>query len=417
MSDIRFEGWLHRSGTGGVYQDSAGNVGIASTQPQQKLDIGNGGFQVGPTGITTITTLNTTNIVNGTQLSHRNLIINGAMEVAQRGTSSTSSGYQTVDRFTVLSGNTDETPTQAQVDLTSSDTPYSYGFRKALKITNGNQTSGAGANDYIEVLQKFEGQDINTSGWDFTSASSFITISFWIKSSVAQTFYGSMRITEASANKQYVFAVNATTSWQKITKTIPGASGLNPVNTNALGGWFDLITFYGTGYTGSMTPDQWNTVDTSAYIPDMTSTWYTTNDATLEYTGLQIEVGSVATPFEHRSYGEELARCKRYYQQFPQNPSDAYGPIGVGRIRSSTNAHIVLTFPEMRSSPTCTKSGSLRVLHAATGTVVNSVASSHMARTTVFIEPIVSSGMTQGEGCILTANNDADGRITLSAEL
>ena len=78
---------------------------------------------------------------------------------------------------------------------------------------------------------------------------------------------------------------------------------------------------------------------------------------------------------------------------------------------------LVLTFPEMRSSPTVAKLGDLRVLHAATGTVVNSVASSHMARTTVFIEPIVSSGMAQGEGCILTANNDADGRITLSAEL
>ena len=99
MSDIRFEGWLHRSGTGGVYQDSAGNVGIASTQPKTRLDIGNGGFQVGPTGIATVTTVNTTNLINATQLSHRNLIINGAMRVAQRGTSSTTSGMYSVDRF------------------------------------------------------------------------------------------------------------------------------------------------------------------------------------------------------------------------------------------------------------------------------------------------------------------------------
>ena len=94
MSDIRFEGWLHRTGTGGVYQDSAGNVGIASTQPQTRLDIGNGEFQVGPTGIATVTTVNTTNLVNATQLSHRNIIINGAMQVAQRGTSSTDGGYK-----------------------------------------------------------------------------------------------------------------------------------------------------------------------------------------------------------------------------------------------------------------------------------------------------------------------------------
>ena len=289
----------------------------------------------------------TANITNN--LSNRNLIINGAMLVAQRGTSSTSSGYQTVDRFTVLSGGTDETPTQAQVDLTSSDTPYSYGFRKALKITNGNQTGGAGANDYVEVLQKFEGQDINTSGWDFTSASSFITISFWIKSSVAQTFYGSMRITEASANKQYVFAVNATTSWQKITKTIPGASGLNPVNTSGVGGWFDLIPFYGTGFTGSMTPDQWNTVDTSAYVPDMTSTWYTTNDATLEYTGLQIEVGDYATDFEHRSYAQELTLCERYCQTVVAGIE----AIGIGMAYSSTSVNCIVDLTtEMRTTPT-----------------------------------------------------------------
>ena len=71
----------------------------------------------------------------------------------------------------------------------------------------------------------------------------------------------------------------------------------------------------------------------------------------------------------------------------------------------------------MRSSPTVAKSGNLRVLHAATATAVNSVAGSHLARSTVFIEPIVSSGLAQGEGCILTADNDSNGKVTLTAEL
>ena len=101
MSDIRFEGWLHRSGTGGVYQDSAGNVGIASTQPKTRLDIQNGAFQIGPAGICTATTVNTTNIINATALSHRNVIINGAAMVAQRGdtTSGATSGGYATDRF------------------------------------------------------------------------------------------------------------------------------------------------------------------------------------------------------------------------------------------------------------------------------------------------------------------------------
>ena len=182
MSDIRFEGWLHRSGTGGVYQDSAGNVGIASTQPQQKLDIGNGGFQVGPTGIATIgiatiTTLNTTNIVNSTKLSHRNLVINGAMQIAQRATSSTTTGFQTVDRFAVYHS-TNDTVTQAQVDVSTSDLPYTQaGLTKALKVTNGNQSS-AGAAEYVEISYKPEAQDIKNSGWIHTSSSSKLTLSF-----------------------------------------------------------------------------------------------------------------------------------------------------------------------------------------------------------------------------------------------
>ena len=130
MSDIRFEGWLHRSGTGGVYQDAAGNVGIASTQPQQKLDIGNGGFQVGPTGITTVTTINTTNIANSTPLSNRNLIINGAMQIAQRGQSFSVTGSYTnytLDRF-MTENNHDGASTFTQ----SSTAPD--GFKNSLKV-------------------------------------------------------------------------------------------------------------------------------------------------------------------------------------------------------------------------------------------------------------------------------------------
>ena len=315
------------------------------------------------TAALTINNTDGTCTANLTNKPNRNILMNGAMLVAQRGTSSTSNGYQTIDRFAVFYSGTDEAPTQAQVDLTSSDTPYSLGFRKALKVTNGNQTSGAGTNDYIEIMQKFEGQDINSSGWDFTSTSSFVTISFWIKSSVAQTFYGAMRITEASANKQYVFAINATTSWQKITKTIPGASGLNPVNTNALGGWFDLIPFYGTGITGSVTLDQWNTVDTSAYVPDMTSTWYTTNDATLEYTGLKMEVGSVATDFEHRSYGQELSLCQRYYIRLTAGGSNALHFTGSTKQQQYVSCARVELPTTMRTAPSISFTGTRDILN------------------------------------------------------
>ena len=93
--------------------------------------------------------------INGTQIGGRkNIVINGAMNVAERGTSSSSSGntQQTVDRFYVDVGGADEQPTQEQVDVASGTTPYTLGFRKSYKITNGNQTSGAGGTDYIATL-------------------------------------------------------------------------------------------------------------------------------------------------------------------------------------------------------------------------------------------------------------------------
>ena len=268
--------------------------------------------------------INTSGIITATafvpttgQLSHRNLIINGAMTISQRGQSSTSPGYKTVDRFKYEFSGTDEAPTQEQVDVASGTTPYSLGFRKAYKITNGNQTSGAGAADYVGVEQRIEAQNVVNSGWNYTSPSSFVTLSFWVKSSVAQNFYGYL-FTEDGAERLYSFETGSLTAdtWTKITKTIPGNSIVQINNDNGFGLQIQLWAFLGTNYTASgSTLNQWKVWNGSERIPDMTSTWYTTNDATFEITGMQLEVGPVATPFEHLSASENKRRCYRYCQR------------------------------------------------------------------------------------------------------
>ena len=253
--------------------------------------------------------------INGGQIGgRRNLIINGAMMVAQRGTSSTTVGYQTLDRYYLDFTGLDESPTQAQVDVASGTTPYTNGFRKAYKITNGNQTSGAGSSDGIFLNYSIEAQDVANSGWNYTSSSSFVTLSFWVKSSVAQNFYGRLYSYDGTA-QGYAFETGSLTAdtWTKVTNTIPGNSNLTFDNNNAAGLLLELVAFRGTGFTASMTLNQWAAYNSNSRVPDMTSTWYTTNDATLEFTGIQLEVGSQATPFEHRSYGEELSLCQRYY--------------------------------------------------------------------------------------------------------
>ncbi len=249
--------------------------------------------------------------------TNKNLIINGAMQVAQRGTSSTAVGYKTIDRIYGGYANTDEAPTFTQADIGASDAPYLLGFRKSFKIQNGNQTGGAGAADELFMTYNIEAQDLAQSGWDYTSSSSNITLSFWVKSSVAQQFQVNMRLYPASGDQKelcFEYTPSANT-WTKVTKTIPGASGNVLRNTNELGMFIQFPQFYGTNYTANSRPfDTWETKNNAQNYKDYATTWYTTDDATWEITGLQLEVGSVATDFEHSSYGDELMKCMRYYE-------------------------------------------------------------------------------------------------------
>ena len=289
--------------------------------------------------------------INGTQIGgRRNIIINGAMQVAQRGTSSTSEGYL-IDCMKIHFNDTDESPTTSQESISSGDTgPYELGFTKYLRITNGNQTSGAGAADYVLFRQLLEAQNIANSGWRSQSATSFLTLSFWVKSSVAQTFYVNVQSVDGTARSfPFSFALSAAT-WTKVIKTIPGNTSptVDVDNDTGAGLYIDIWPFAGTNYTSSgVTLESWATYSSSARFADNTSTWYTTNDSTFDVTGMQLEVGPQATAFEHRSFAEELALCQRYFQ------SITAGFVTGARGASSTMLLYSVTVPvNLRSSPT-----------------------------------------------------------------
>jgi len=290
--------------------------------------------------------------------SFRNIVINGACNVAQRGTSGTGSGYLTVDRWTV-SKSADEDPTQSQHALTSSDTgPWAKGFRNSFHITNGNNSSNTGGNQAI--WYEIEAQDIRNSGWDYTNTSDYLTISYWVKTSVAQTFYGYI-VSSDGTSKRHAYSLGSLSAntWTKITKSFPGHADLQ-FDDNADSGLSISIYMYAPpAQTDSgVSLSAWATHSGSERMPDFATTWWQTNDATFEVTGLQIEAtgsSTSATDFEHRPYGEELARCQRYFVKTVDADFCA--------ARGASSTECFATFPtpvEMRANPTITHSGAWR---------------------------------------------------------
>jgi hypothetical protein len=352
-------------------------------------------------------------------LSNRNLIINGAMLVAQRGTSATSGTYGSVDRFYVASSQ--GTRTQSQESL-SSGSPYDEGFTKFFRATNttpgGNNTSS-----FTALRQVIEDQNLANSGWNYKSSSSYVTLSFWVRSSVSQEFYTYLNF--GTDEHLYTFSIGtlAANTWTKITKTVPGDSSLSLDNDNSGGLEITISPFWGTNFTTSgSTVDAWYTFNGSSRVPDMTTTWNTTSGATFDITGVQLEVGEKATPFEHRSYGDELARCQRYYYKIGPLPSQDY--FGICEVESSTNSILFGEFPvTLRADPTAVEqtgtAGDYVVRSGGSSRTCSSVpaldvgTNKHVHATSF----VVASGQTSGHAGFVRAANVTDAFLAWSAEL
>ena len=368
---------------------------------------------------------------NLTNRQNRNVIINGDFQISQRATSITSANAYLCDRWQFQTGGLDENCTQEQVDVASGTSPYGLGFRKALKITNGNQTSGAGAADYMELYQYIEGHNMATCGWDYKNPNSKMTLSFWIKSSVAQKFAGFLYTTNTngtSVHYMYDYSIDnggsnlTADTWTKITHTFPGNSSLNITNGPNYGLGFGIYPFQGTNTTTSRSPSNaWQSWTTSNKVPDMASTWYTTNDATLEITGVQLEVGSVATDFEHRSFAQELQLCKRYYEVLVNGNGLNWG--GVAVMHTSDSPNHVCNWVEKRATPSLEfVEGSGYYRYYSNDTYLSANKPSSLAYATK-ISGIIStaSSLTSGSlvagGAAWSYTVNANAYIAVSAEL
>ena len=289
--------------------------------------------------------------VKATNRSSPNLIINGDFQIAQRATTNDTAGasstYHTLDRWMtqIQAG----TITESQQTLTSSDTgPWEKGFRNYMRMLN-NGPIGAGASQYAEIDQRIEARNIAQSGWDYTSTSSYITLSFWLRASVAQSYVVALYTNDGTARHYPFEAALSANTWTKVTKVIPGNSGITVNNDNGKGLTVCFITAYGTNYTSnSGSFNVWNTTGggTNRW-PDMATGWATTANATFDVTGVQLEVGDFASDYFHEPYSETLRKCQRYYQKSYGDFSTSYSFKASGYGRAAVNLYEI-----MRANPT-----------------------------------------------------------------
>jgi len=347
----------------------------------------------------------------------RNIIINGAMQVAQRGTSSTgigaSAGYFTLDRFRIQPTSTAGRLTMEQV------ADVHDGFANALKLTCTTADTSIAAGERVLLHQKIEGQDLQQLKKGTSDAEEF-TVSFYVKGNANATY--ALEIYDLDNNRQISKTFSVTTSWNRVILTFPADTTGAYDDDNAASIQMSIFLHAGSTYTSGTLNSSAFAANNNANRAVGISSFFDSTDRTFFLTGLQMEVGSQATPFEHRSYGEELALCQRYYFQEIKNQ---YAALCSGRTFNSKTPHFAYPFPvAMRALPSVAElgTGGLGVWYVSgsfasvTGAAFYQEASGQTDVQNVSLVFDAVSALTDAAPIMLAAATNDDG-ISFDAEL
>ena len=279
-------------------------------------------------------------------LSNRNLIINGAMTVAQRGTGNFPIGDDDfpVDRF--LFSNVGSGFTGGANGTQSTTAPN--GFKNSLEVDVTTADTSLTSDSQGKIEYRVEGNDSAHLNWGTANAQT-VTLSFYIKSNV--TGESAVAFVNESNNRSYVatFNINTANTWERKELTVAGPTDGTWNTSNGIGIRLRWGSF-GSSFQTTST-NQW--LSTQKMTSSSSINFFTSTDNNLFLTGVQLELGQKATPFEHRSYGDELARCQRYYYRHADRNSDEGRSVGNVALYQSSRCFGAVHFPvTMRATPT-----------------------------------------------------------------
>jgi len=345
----------------------------------------------------------------------RNIAYNGAMQISQRSTSETglgaTTGYHTVDRFVLNMGNTAGRLTMSQESITDLS-----GFAKAVKLDCTTADTSIASNERLLFVQRFEGQDLQQIKKG-TSDAEKVTVSFYVKGNANATY--TLELADEDNSRFVAQEFSVTSSWTRVVKTFVADTTGKFDNDNAHSMSLNIWLHAGSDFTGGTFTS--NTVHTTANqrVGDNQTSFYDSTDRTFFITGVQLEVGSVATPFEHRSFGEELALCQRYFYREVDDDGAMFSWVGFSD--SSTSAYLQHPHPvEMRAEPSMTTTGTAGDYSIRKG--ANTLGCSNVPSLSSSTKRVghvlwrVSSGMTTGQA-IIGKHDGADKFLDWSAEL
>ena len=293
------------NGTNSITIDSSGSAAITTA------NITTAAITTANVTNATATGTITTPSINGGQVGgRRNMIINGAMQVAQRSTSVTGLGadggtYNTCDRWNTNFLNTAGRLTMSQVS------DVHDGFSKALKLDCTTADTSIAAGELFQLMYRFEGQDLQRLKKGSSDAES-VTISFYVKGNANATY--ALELYDSRRGRHASQLFNVTSSWNRISLTFTGDTSDAFDDDNALSMSMSIWLHAGSNYSSGTINGSWAAADNTRRAAGITS-FFDSTDRTFFLTGVQMELGSQATAFEHRSFGEELALCQRYYQR------------------------------------------------------------------------------------------------------